>query len=116
MNKAMIESYVRNLAGQVIGAVMIVMQTSGASTPLDFGSGEWLLVANALWASLVPVALRYANKMDPAFGLIATKVAEEVSKKITSTAKKTAKKATAKKAPAKKAVKTNLQSPRSNDN
>jgi hypothetical protein len=31
----MIESYVRNLAGQVIGAVMIVMQTSGAATPLE---------------------------------------------------------------------------------
>ena len=67
MNKAMIESYARNLLGQVIGAVMIVMQTSGAATPLDFGSGEWLLVANALWASLVPVALRYFNKLDPAF-------------------------------------------------
>jgi hypothetical protein len=38
MNKAMIESYVRNLAGQVIGAVIIVTQTSGISTPLDFGS------------------------------------------------------------------------------
>ena len=71
MNKAMIESYVRNLAGQVIGAVMIVIQTSGISSPLEFGSSEWLLVANALWASLVPVALRYVNKKDPAFGRIA---------------------------------------------
>lgn len=68
----MIESYVRNLAGQVIGAVMIVMQTSGAATPLEFGSSEWLLVANALWASLIPVALRYINKLDPAFGRVAS--------------------------------------------
>lgn len=82
MNKAMIESYVRNLLGQVIGAVMIVMQTSGAATPLDFSSGEWLLVANALWASLVPVALRYINKKDPAFGRIATIGLAEITKKL----------------------------------
>ena len=82
MNKAMIESYVRNLAGQVIGAVIIVTQTSGISTPLDFGSSEWLLVANALWASLVPVALRYVNKKDPAFGKVAEAAAADVSKKI----------------------------------
>ena len=82
MNKAMIESYVRNLAGQVIGAVIIVTQTSGISTPLDFGQSEWLLVANALWASLVPVALRYVNKKDPAFGKVAEAAAADVSKKI----------------------------------
>jgi len=93
MNKAMIESYVRNLAGQVIGAVIIVTQTSGISTPLDFGSSEWLLVANALWASLVPVALRYVNKKDPAFGRVAEAAAADVSKKIVKAAaakKKTA--------------------------
>jgi hypothetical protein len=92
MNKAMIESYVRNLVGQVIGAVMIVMQTSGASTPLDFGSGEWLLVANALWASLVPTALRYANKMDPAFGRVAASLAAEAGKKLAQEASKAKKK------------------------
>ena len=93
MNKAMIESYVRNLAGQVIGAVMIVIQTSGISSPLEFGSSEWLLVANALWASLVPVASRYVNKKDPAFGRVAEAAAADVSKKIVKAAaakKKTA--------------------------
>jgi hypothetical protein len=108
MNKAMIESYVRNLIGQVIGAVMIVMQTSGIASPIDFGTSEWLLVANALWASLVPVALRYLNKKDPAFGLIAGSVVAEVSKKLTSEATKakakSAKSAPAKKAPAKKST------------
>jgi hypothetical protein len=92
MNKALIESYVRNLIGQVVGAVMIVAQTSNITSPLDFGQGEWLLVANALWASLVPVALRYVNKKDPAFGLVAEKAASEVSKKITTAAKKSANK------------------------
>jgi hypothetical protein len=92
MNKALIESYVRNLIGQVVGAVMIVAQTSNIASPLDFGQGEWLLVANALWASLVPVALRFINKKDPAFGIVAEKAASEVSKKITTAAKKSANK------------------------
>jgi hypothetical protein len=96
MNKAMIESYLRNLAGQVVGAVMIVSQTSGISSPLDFSGAEWLLVANALWASLVPVALRYINKSDPAYGRIAEVAAKEVSKKL-STAAASAKKPAAKK-------------------
>lgn len=103
MNKAMIESYVRNLIGQVFGAMVIVSQTSGLDMPFGFGQSEWLLVANTLWSSLVPVAIRYVNKKDPAFGFIAEKAAEEVSKKIVSTAKKApAKKAVAKKSAAKK--------------
>ena len=102
INKAMVESYVRNLIGSVFGAMVIVSQTSGLDMPFGFGKGEWLLVANSLWASLVPVAIRYVNKKDPAFGFIAEKTASEVSKKIVSAAKKTVKKATAKKAPAKK--------------
>jgi hypothetical protein len=97
MNKAIIESYVRNLIGQVIGAVMIVMQTSGIASPIEFGTSEWLLVANALWASLIPVILRWANKADPAFGLVAQAVVVEVSKKLTTEAAK-AKKPAVKKA------------------
>ncbi len=82
MNKALIESYLRNLLGQVIGAVMVVSQTSGISSPLNFGQGEWLLVANSLWASLIPVALRWVNKKDPAFGRVAEVVAKEATKKL----------------------------------
>jgi hypothetical protein len=96
MNKAALESYVRNLLGQVIAAVMIVMQTSNAATPLDFGQSEWLLVANALWGSLIPTALRWANKKDPAFGRFAALAAAEVAKKLSSAPKKS---------PAKKSVK-----------
>ena len=88
MNKAAIESYARNLLGQVIGAVMIVTQTSGISSPLDFGSGEWLLVANALWASIIPTALRWLNKKDPAFGRVAESLASEVTKKLDAKSKK----------------------------
>jgi len=88
MNKAAIESYARNLFGQVVGAVMIVTQTSGISSPLDFGSGEWLLVANALWASIIPTALRWLNKKDPAFGRVAESLASEVTKKLDAKSKK----------------------------
>lgn len=82
LNKVALESYLRNLVGQVIGAVMIVMQTSNIASPLEFGSTEWLLVANALWSSLIPTALRWANKKDPAFGRIAEAVASEAEKKL----------------------------------
>ena len=87
MNKALVESYVRNLLGQAIGAITIVMSTSGIGSPLDFGQSEWLLVANSLWASLVPVALRFVNKKDPAFGRVAEAAAKEVSKKLETAAK-----------------------------
>jgi hypothetical protein len=92
MNKAMIESYLRNLLGQAIGAVTIVTQTSGIASPTSFTSHEWLLVANALWASLVPVALRYVKKSDPAFGLVADLVVKEVDTKLKNAAKASKKK------------------------
>ena len=99
MNKALIESYLRNLLGQVIGAIMVVSQTADAGSPFDFGQAEWLLVANSLWASLIPVALRWVNKKDAAFGRVAEVVAKEAEKKLsTATAKaKAAPKKTAKK-------------------
>ena len=102
MNKAAIDSYVRNLFGQVVGAIMIVMQTSGIASPIDFGTSEWLLVANALWASLIPVILRWVNKQDPAFGAVAEVAAKEVSKKLATAASSAKKKPAAKKAVAKK--------------
>jgi hypothetical protein len=102
MNKAVIESYLRNLFGQVVGAVMIVMQTSGIASPVDFGTSEWLLVANALWASLIPVILRWVNKADPAFGAVAEVAAKEVAKKLSTAAASAKKKPAAKKAVAKK--------------
>lgn len=92
INKTAIESYVRNLLGQVIGAVMIVSQTSGVASPLEFGSGEWLLVANALWASIIPTALRWLNKKDPAFGRVGEAVAAEATKKLAAAADKAKKK------------------------
>jgi hypothetical protein len=97
MKNAALESYLRNLLGQVIGAVMIVSQTSGVGSPLDFGTSEWLLVANAVWASVIPVALRWVNKKDPAFGRVAEVAAVEVTKKLSTAAANAKKPAAAKK-------------------
>ena len=97
MNKALIDSYLRNLFGQVVGAILIVSQASGITNPVEFTNNEWLLVANALWASLIPVILRWVNKTDPAFGVVAEVVDKEVSKKLATAAKTPAKKPAAKK-------------------
>jgi type IV secretory pathway TrbD component len=97
MNKAMIESYLRNLLGSAIGAVSIVMGSTGIASPLDFGTGEWMLVANAIWASAIPTLLRWANKKDPTFGLVAAAAAASVTKKLSAGAKPAAKKTSTKK-------------------
>jgi hypothetical protein len=92
INQAMIQSYARNLLGQAIAAITIVSSTSNTSM-FNFGKHEWSLVANTLWAALVPVVLRYVNKKDPAFGFVAQAAADEVTTKLDSVAKKTTKKA-----------------------
>ena len=101
MNKLAIESYLRNLLGQVVAAIFIVAEMSGVASPLDFSGAEWLLVANALWASLIPTVIRYLNTKDPAFGRVAEVAAVEVGKKL-STAAASAKKPAAKKTATKK--------------
>jgi len=85
--QAMLASYGRSLLGSLFTAVAIV--GNGAS-PLSFSTSQWLDVSNALWAALIPVALRWANKKDPAFGRIAESTAKEVSAKITAASKKAA--------------------------
>lgn len=102
--KAALDSYLRNLLGVVLALVTTTMASAGVASPLDFGLGEWLTVANGLWAAAVPTLIRYANKKDPAFGLVAETLAKGVTTKL-ETAAKVAPKATAKapaKAPAKK--------------
>jgi hypothetical protein len=59
-HKAIIESYLRSLIGTGIAAYT----ASG---------GDPMASLNAIWASLVPVAIRFVNKKDKAFGLGADK-------------------------------------------
>ena len=53
--KAMLASYGRS----VLGAGVAAYTASG---------GDLNAVLNAVWAALIPVALRYLNSSDPAFG------------------------------------------------
>lgn len=107
--KAALDSYLRNLLGVALALVTTTMANAGVASPLDFGAAEWLTVANGLWAAAVPTLIRYVNKKDPAFGLVATAVASGVSKKLEeetvkaeATKKPATKKDPVKKAPAKK--------------
>ena len=54
-NKAMIESYARNLFGQVL----TVYVASGQ---------DWRLTLNAVWGAFIPTAIRWLNKNDTVFG------------------------------------------------
>jgi hypothetical protein len=100
--KSILDSYARNLLGVVLALITTTMAAAGLSSPLDFGTAEWLTVANGLWAAAVPTLLRFINKQDPSFGLVAEVAAKEVSKKLSEAAKKASTKKTVKKAPAKK--------------
>jgi type IV secretory pathway TrbD component len=108
--KSALDSYLRNLLGVVLALVTTTMASAGVASPLDFGLGEWLTIANGLWAAAVPTLIRYANKKDPAFGLVAENLAKGVTAKLetatvaakTASAKAPAKKPAAKKPAAKK--------------
>lgn len=100
--KTMLDSYLRNLLGVVLALVTTTMASAGVASPLDFGTSEWLIVANGLWAAAVPTLIRYVSKKDPSFGLVAEVAAKEVSKKLSESAKKAPAKKTATKKAAKK--------------
>lgn len=68
MNKAMINSYARNVIGAFLGAVMTVVTLKHYSSPLDFKAADWQAVAHVLWAGAVPTIMRYFNVKDSAFG------------------------------------------------
>lgn len=76
MNKqmiAMLASYGRSLL-----AAGLALYAAGVTDPMQ--------LANALWAALLPVIIRYVNPNDPAFGRVPS--AEEVDQAVR-TAKKT---------------------------
>lgn len=85
--KAMLASYGRSFLAAMTATFMA---TGGDLFALDTDTIKAILASGI--AAVLPVALRYINKQDPAFGKIAEVVAAEGLKKLT------------KKAPAKKAV------------
>jgi hypothetical protein len=68
MNKAFIGSYGRALLGTVLTAIFVVAQSS-QKLPFEFSAQDWYAVANAVWIAVVPVAMRYLNPKDSAFGI-----------------------------------------------
>jgi hypothetical protein len=93
-NLAIIQSYGRSFLGAALALYL-----AGVTDPYMY--------VNALVAAVAPVAIRYLNKNDIAFGRISGKstpeqVAAEVTKAIKSATKKTPAKAPAKKSTAKK--------------
>jgi hypothetical protein len=87
---AMLQSYGRSFLGAAIALYM-----AGITDPY--------LYLNALVAAFAPVAIRYFNKNDIAFGNISGKsTPEEVAAEVTKVAKAATKKAPAKKVTAKK--------------
>jgi threonine/homoserine efflux transporter RhtA len=87
--QAILASYGRSVLSATLTAIAIITASKNIS-PIDFTGAEWAQVANALWAGLVPVLMRYANKKDPAFGLVAESVTAGVTKKLTKLAAKPA--------------------------
>jgi hypothetical protein len=87
--KAALESYGRSLLGAVITAIAIV---GNGKSPVSFTLDQWLEVANAIWAATIPVAIRWFNKKDPAFGKIAESVAKDAKVKLEAKVRATAKK------------------------
>ncbi len=87
--KAALESYGRSLLGAVITAIAIV---GNGKSPVSFTVDQWLEVANAIWAATIPVAIRWFNKKDPAFGKIAEAVAKDAKVKLEAKVRATAKK------------------------
>ena len=88
--KAMLASYGRSFFASMVTAFMV---TGGDLFALDADTVKGILAAGI--ASVLPVALRYLNKQDPAFGKIAEVVAKEGMAKLTkkTTLKKPVKKA-----------------------
>jgi hypothetical protein len=98
--KAMLESYGRSFLAACTTAFML---NGGDIFAMDAQSFKTILAAGI--SAVLPVVLRYFNKKDPAFGMIAEQVAAKGMEKLTAPKKAVAKKAPAKKAVAKKVAK-----------
>jgi len=63
--KAACGTYIRAL----LTILLTLMATIGGS-PLDFTSADWRMVANGLWASLLPVIMRALSTNDDKYGRV----------------------------------------------
>ena len=58
-HKAMLASYGRSIIGAAVATYTATQ--------------DWKMTLNALWAAAIPVAMRYLNTNDPAFGRVGKK-------------------------------------------
>lgn len=77
INKAFFESLLRHVLGAGLASVSAITAT-GVSL-LDFGLAELLIVLGSMWAAIVPTLVRFFNKKDPAYGLVAEAIAQKVA-------------------------------------
>jgi len=61
--KGMCGTYLRAF----LSILLALMATIGGS-PLDFTSADWRMLANGLWASLLPVIMRALSTSDDKYG------------------------------------------------
>lgn len=61
--KAMLISYTRALLATVLTAIFTV-----GKLPTDFTTQDWYGVANAVWIAVIPVAIRWLDPNDTAYG------------------------------------------------
>jgi len=61
--KGMCGTYIRAF----LSILLALMATIGGS-PLDFTSADWRMLANGLWASLLPVIMRALSTSDDKYG------------------------------------------------
>lgn len=65
MNKELLYSYLRTFGATCLGAIFAI-----GKLPIDFTVADWRAVANAVWISVIPVAIRYLNPKDTSFGRV----------------------------------------------
>jgi hypothetical protein len=65
--KLAIYSYLRALLATVLTAIFTV-----GKLPLEFTAQDWYGVLNAVWIAVIPVAIRWLNPNDTAFGITKT--------------------------------------------
>jgi hypothetical protein len=65
--KNAIYSYLRALLATILTAIFVV-----GKLPTDFTAQDWIGVANAVWIAVIPVAIRWLNPNDTAFGITKT--------------------------------------------
>jgi hypothetical protein len=67
INKALLASYGRHLAGAILAGIVTVSSSTG-KVPTAWTADEWMVLLNTLWVAAVPVIGRWINPKDPAFG------------------------------------------------